>query len=142
MSESQQPADDAEAAAFDIDKLDDEILALLEFEPVPRKRIVEGGWTPELQREFIARLAVTGSPGRACEEMGKNLTGMMKVYRSPLAASFRASWHAAVELATRRRREREARVFVNPGSRAPSLGNRRKVSPSPGPSSGGEAPPG
>ena len=36
---------------------DPEIAALLDFEPVPRKRQVEGGWTPDLQREFIARLA-------------------------------------------------------------------------------------
>jgi hypothetical protein len=84
-----------ESGSFDdilsFDKLvaDPEIAALLDFEPVPRKRMVENGWTPELQREFIARLAVRGSPGRTCEEMGKTLTGMTKVYRSPLAASFR-----------------------------------------------------
>src|SRR5512144_2403631 len=71
---------------------DPEIEALLKFEPAPRKREVEGAWTPELQREFIARLAVTGSPGRASEEMGKTDTGVRKLYRSPEAASFRAAW--------------------------------------------------
>ena len=125
MSESQQ----AQAAADeppDNPENDPEVAALLDFEPVPRKREVDGGWTPELQREFIARLAVVGSPGRACEEMGKDLTGMMKVYRSPLAKSFRASWDGAVALAKRRQAERVAQEYVSPGSRPPSLDNRRK----------------
>lgn len=104
---------------------DPEIAALLDFEPVPRKRAVDGGWTPELQREFIARLACGGSPGRACEEMGKNLTGMMKLYRSPAAAAFRVSWHAAVELAKQRRAGRIP-AGLPPAARAPSLDHRRK----------------
>lgn len=112
---------------------DPEILALLDFEPVPRKREVEGAWTPELQREFIVRLAVTGSPGRAAEEMGKTETGVRKLYRSPEAASFRAAWHAAVALAKRRKAERAAMAqAVVPGSRPPSLDHRRKY-PHPGP---------
>src|SRR6478609_6339983 len=53
MSEPQPPANDAEA-------LDPEILALLDFEAVPRQRVVAAGWTAALQREFIARLAVCG----------------------------------------------------------------------------------
>jgi hypothetical protein len=117
---------------------DPEILALLDFEPVPRKRIVEGSWTPELQREFIARLAVTGSIGRAAEEMGKTETGVRKLYRSPEGASFRAAWHAAIALAKRRKEKGAAREPVIPGSRPPSLDNRRK-SPSPRPApAGGE----
>jgi hypothetical protein len=108
--------------------LDPEIAALLDFEPVPRKRNVEGGWTPELQREFIARLAVVGSPGRVCEEMGKTLTGMMKLYRSPLAASFRSAWHGAVELAKRRQAERVCAEYVSPGAMPPSLDHRFKSS--------------
>ena len=105
---------------------DPEIAALLDFEPVPRKRNVEAGWTPALQREFIVRLAGRGSPGRVCDEMGKNLTGMMKLYRSPLGASFRASWDAAVALAKQRQVGREARNYVAPGTVPPSLDGRRK----------------
>ena len=56
---------------------------------MPRKREVEGGWTPELQREFIARLAVHGSPGRACEEMGKDRDRDEEAL--PLARAARAS---------------------------------------------------
>jgi hypothetical protein len=106
---------------------DPEILALLDFEPVPRKRVVEGAWTPELQKEFIARLAVTGSPGRACDEMGKNDTGIMKLYRNPEGAGFKAAWDAAIDLAKRRRAEaRAVPVPVAPGTRPPSIDNRRK----------------
>jgi hypothetical protein len=106
---------------------DPEILALLDFEPVPRKRNVEGGWTAELQRELIARLARSGSPGRSCEEMGKDLGGLMKVYRSPLADSFRAAWDGAVALAKARQEEAARPVFVEPGSAAPSIDHRRKL---------------
>ncbi|WP_028968827.1 hypothetical protein [Sphingomonas sp. URHD0057] len=133
MSDSPQPATDVAYPAAE-NTADPEIAALLAFEPVPRKRIVEGGWTPDLQREFIARLALGGSPGRACDEMGKNLTGMMKLYRSPLAASFRASWHAAVEIAKRRQAEQADMDFVAPGTRPPSIDHRRKHAPSPWPS--------
>lgn len=105
---------------------DPEIAALLDFEPVPRKRVVEGGWTPELQRAFIVRLAAHGSAGRACDEMGKNLTGMTKIYRSPLAKSFRDAWHGAVDLAKRRKAERERQEYVSPGTMPPSIDNRRK----------------
>jgi len=105
---------------------DPEILALLDFEPVPRKVEVKGGWTPELQREFIARLAVHGSPTRACEELGKNRTGVNKLYRSPLGASFRDAWDRAVDLAKRRSAECATAEFVRPGMKAPTMDNRRK----------------
>jgi hypothetical protein len=122
MDESQM----ADAPAGQEAQHDPEIIALLEFEPVPRKRIVEGGWTPELQREFIARLAEHGSPGRACEDMGKNLTGMTKLYRSPLAASFRAAWHGAIALAKQRQAQRTRLDYVAPGTMPPSIDHRRK----------------
>jgi len=137
MSDSRQGRGEPE----NLDKPEDdpEIAALLGFEPVPRKREVDGAWTPELQREFIARLAVTGSPGRASEEMGKSDTGVRKLYRSPEGASFRAAWDGAVDLA-RRRREGGAATekAVVPGSRPPSVDSRRKTAPSPRPSPRGE----
>ena len=118
---------------------DPEIEALLKFEPAPRKREVEGAWTPELQREFIARLAATGSPGRASEEMGKTDTGVRKLYRSPEAASFRAAWDKAVELAKRRKAARAVKErTVVPGSRPPSLDHRRKAAPAACPQCGRE----
>ena len=134
-------SDSNDARGANDDPLDPEIEALLDFEPVPRQRVVEGAWTPELQREFIARLAVTGSPGRASEEMGKTDTGVRKLYRSPEGASFRAAWDGAVELAKRRKTEGAlTEEAVIPGTRPPSLDHRRKHDPSPQPLSrlGGE----
>ena len=104
---------------------DPEIAGLLEFEPVPRKRAVEGGWTPALQQELVARLADGGSPGGACKHMGKDHTGLMKVYHNPAAASFRRSWHPAIALY---RERREASLPEGPAAalRAPSVDHRRK----------------
>jgi len=134
MSDSQKAHPAAE-----MPEIDPEIEALLKFEPAPRKRVVEGAWTPELQREFIARLAITGSPGRASEEMGKTDTGVRKLYRSPAATSFRAAWDKAVELAERRKAVRAVKEqTVVPGSRPPSLDHRRKATPAPCPQCGRE----
>ena len=112
---------------------DPEIAALLDFEPVPRKRQVEGGWTPDLQREFIARLASHGSAGHACDEMGKDLTGMRKLYRNPLAASFRGSWHSAIDLARERRAE-QVPDGPPPMAKPPTIDHRFRHAPSPPPS--------
>jgi hypothetical protein len=68
---------------------DPEIAALLDFEPVPRRNVVPGGWGPEKQREFIARLATHGSKNKACTEMCMQTTGLTKVQNSPAAQSFR-----------------------------------------------------
>lgn len=105
---------------------DPEIAALLGFDPVPRKRDVAGGWTAELQCEFIARLAAHGSATKACDEMGKDQTGIMKLYRSPLGASFRAAWDGAVALAKRRAGQAAQGQPVAPGTMPPTLDHRRK----------------
>jgi hypothetical protein len=68
---------------------DPEIAALLDFEPVVRRTVVPGGWGPEKQREFIARLATHGSKNKACTEMCMQTTGLTKVENSPGAQSFR-----------------------------------------------------
>lgn len=136
MSDSVVVEGPPEEAQQDVPPVDPEIDALLAFEPVPRKREVEGAWTPELQREFIQRLALHGSPGRAAEEMGKTETGVRKLYRSPEGASFRASWDGAIALAKRRREERAAKEYVAPGSKAPSIDHRFKLVPAGGAGAG------
>jgi hypothetical protein len=108
---------------------DPEIAALLDFEPVPRKIEVPDGWGPDKQREVIARLCVHGSPNRACDEMGMHRTGLTKLYKSPKSKSFRAAWDEAVALAKRRRKAREAALFVAPGTTPPTLDGRRKLRP-------------
>jgi len=55
-----------------------------------------------MQRLFIAKLAVHGSPGKACDELGMYRSGIDKVFKSEGAESFRAAW-AAADRARRRR---------------------------------------
>jgi hypothetical protein len=82
---------------------DPEIAALLDFKPVPRSHAKANGWTPDMQRMFIAWLAHYGSPTNACDELGKARSGIDKVYKSPDAEEFRASWDGAIALAEKRR---------------------------------------
>jgi hypothetical protein len=106
---------------------DPEILALLDFQAVPRRCKKEGGWTAEMQRLFIAKLAVHGSPGKACDELGMYRSGIDKVFKSEGAESFRAAWAAAVELADRRRIERVAAGHADVANlKMPFVDNRRK----------------
>ncbi|MCL6698671.1 hypothetical protein LZ496_07710 [Sphingomonas sp. NSE70-1] len=81
---------------------DPEIAPLLSFEPVVRKVRRPDGWTDELQRELIARLAATGTVQAAVWQMGKHSTGAEALYKTPTATSFRASWDAAVIIGRRR----------------------------------------
>jgi hypothetical protein len=135
MSDSQEPANDAEPIPTPCpslegrgDELDDpEILALLDFEPVPRKCEREDGWTPALQRRFIANLARTGSPGKACDALGKRRSGIDKLAKLEAAASFRDAWARAVELAQERKAARiEAGHAGSADMKLPFVDHRRK----------------
>jgi hypothetical protein len=68
--------DMAEGSPEEALPIDDEIEALLGFEPVPRKVKRKNGWFPHLQREFIHRLALCGSPADAARQMHKNVSGI------------------------------------------------------------------
>jgi hypothetical protein len=81
---------------------DPEIAPLLNFEPVVRKIKRPDGWTPELQRELIARIAATGTIQQAVWQMGKHATGAEALYKKPGADSFRQSWDAAIIIGRRR----------------------------------------
>src|SRR3954454_14710196 len=82
---------------------DPEIAPLLEFAPVPRQIKRRDGWTPELQRVFIARLVGHGTPQAACRAMGKKLSGIESLYDDDETGEFRAAWDRAVEIAAERR---------------------------------------
>jgi hypothetical protein len=110
---------------------DPEIAALLNFKPAPRQKR-GNGWTPALQKKFIAHLALTGSPELASEAVGKNRHGVQKVYRDNRAGEFRGAWDAAVALfeqreADRIEREQAGLVGVTP----PFVDRRRKRSTTP-----------
>jgi hypothetical protein len=102
--------------------IDPEIEVLLEFEPVPRKVKRPDGWTPELQREFIHRLALCGSPPVAVNQMGKNISGIEAIYKEKGAESFRFAWDSALELGRRRAAQREPGAGY--AGRAPGLNVR------------------
>jgi hypothetical protein len=74
------------------------ILKLLDFEPVQRRHKRPDGWTPALQRIFIAKLAELGNANAATEALGKNRYGVEKLYKSAGAKGFRAAWDAAIAL--------------------------------------------
>ena len=92
----------ADIPAFADLAADPEIAPLLSFDPVVRKIRRPDGWTAELQRELIARLAATGTIQAAVWQMGKHATGAEALYKTPTATSFRASWDAAVIIGRRR----------------------------------------
>ena len=96
MSDSPHTPTFAELAA------DPEIAPLLRFDPVARKVKRPDGWTPELQRELVARIAATGTIQAAIWQMGKHSTGAEALYKHPDAHSFRASWDAAIIIGRRR----------------------------------------
>ncbi len=81
---------------------DPEIAPLLNFTPVVRKVRRPDGWTEELQRELIARIAATGTVQAAVWQMGKHATGAEYLYKSPSADSFRKCWDAAIIIGRRR----------------------------------------
>ena len=95
-----------EIPSFEELAADPEIAPLLDFTPVPRSHAKANGWSADMQRIFIAWLAYYGSPTKACDELGKARSGIDKVYKSPDADEFRASWDAAVALAEKRRIDR------------------------------------
>lgn len=108
---------------------DPEIAPLLTFTPVPRKALRPNGWTPDLQREFIAYLAWCGIPSLAAKTLDKNLSGIATIYKTQGSDSFRASWDAAVALGERR--NRKARLLLNTAP-IPGIGPRGAHAPRPG----------
>lgn len=111
---------------------DPEIAALLNFDPAPRQKR-HNGWTPALQRKFIAHLASTGSPELAAEALGKNRHGVQKVYRTNGADSFRAAWDAAVAFFEQRDADRIERETAGLAGVTPPFVDRRKKRPHPSP---------
>src|SRR5687768_4386852 len=112
---------------------DPEIAPLLGFVPVVRKIRRPDGWTPELQRELIARIAATGTVQAAVWQMGKHATGAEALYKVPTAGSFRASWDAAIIIGRRRNGLNSQPPFAGP---VPGISRRRAQSVFPEPVEG------
>lgn len=92
---------------------DPEILALLDFEPVPRKCRRRNGWTPGSQRGFIRGVADTGDADLAAQAMGLTARGAYDLRKSPGHEPFFAAWDQAAAL-------HKARKAGPGGARAPA----------------------
>src|SRR5436189_2896297 len=64
---------------------------LLDFTPVPRKKHRADGWTPEVQRYFIAAYALTGSERQAAHAVGKAQFGVTQLKNAEGNESFMAA---------------------------------------------------
>ena len=70
---------------------------LLNFEPVQRRAHVNS-WTPQLQRAFVAGLALTGSPNQAARALGRFASGAEQLRKAKGGRSFDEACTAALEL--------------------------------------------
>ena len=112
---------------------DPEIAPLLNFEPVVRKVKRPDGWTPDLQRELIARIASTGTVQSAVWQMGKHATGAEALYKTPAAVSFRTSWDAAIIIGRRRNHLDSSPRFAGAVPGIQRRGSARDLPPEPPP---------
>jgi len=79
------------AALFDADEW-----AALAFDPVPVKARHDG-WTPERQRGFIARLALSGCICASARAVGKTKKAAYLLRDRPDAASFAKAYYLALD---------------------------------------------
>ena len=68
----------------------------LAFDPVPVKSRRDG-WTPERQRGFIIRLALSGSVSASAGAVGMTKRSAYNLLDHPRAASFAAAWDKAFD---------------------------------------------
>jgi hypothetical protein len=81
---------------------------LLDFDPVPRRSSRVDGWTPDVQRAFVAALSLTGSAKAACRAVGKAQFGVNQLLANPGSDGFRAACEEAMEIASDERSRRLA----------------------------------
>lgn len=81
---------------------------LLDFEPVPRKIERADGWTAEIQRAFVAALAVTGSNRQAATVVERAAYGVTQLRQAEGNEGFLAACDEAMEIWRERERVRRA----------------------------------
>jgi hypothetical protein len=69
---------------------------LLEFPPYRHKQPRRNSITPDLQRAFVAHLAVTGIVKSAAMHIGRSLEALYKLRARPGAEGFAAAWDEAL----------------------------------------------
>jgi hypothetical protein len=83
-----------------------ELPSFLAFTPVP-VRAQHNGWSPELQRHFILRLARGEGPDSAARALGRSRQSVYRLRSRPDAASFATAWDGAVAFSQRIGRVRQ-----------------------------------
>jgi hypothetical protein len=81
---------------------------LLDFDPVPRKVERADGWTPDIQRAYVAALAVTGSERQACAVVERAAWGVHQLRKVEGSESFLAACDKAMEIYRERERVRRS----------------------------------
>jgi hypothetical protein len=81
---------------------------LLDFEPVPRRVERADGWSPEVQRAFVAALAVTGSDRQAAAVVGRAQFGVTQLSKATGNESFLAARAKAKEIFEEKERIRRS----------------------------------
>jgi len=81
---------------------------LLDFEPVPRRIERSDGWNAEVQRAFVAALAVTGSDRQSAAVVGRAQFGVTQLRKAKGNASFLAACDKAVEIFHEKERVRRS----------------------------------
>ena len=71
---------------------------LLLFHPVPLQRRRANGWTPEVQRAFVAALARYGLISIAARSVGRTAHSAYALRRRSGAEEFIAAWDLALEI--------------------------------------------
>ena len=90
-------------------------LEFADYTPVELRRRHDG-WTPERQIDFLVALSQSACVEKACRAVGKSPASAYALRRRIEAASFRAGWDAALDIAIRRvggRSPRTPMVTVN-----------------------------
>ena len=98
----------------------------LTFAPVPFARSRCDGWSPAVQRAFVAALARGATVTAAAGLVGRSRQKAYALRARPGAAAFAAAWDAAVDIASRRR-QRQRRLPVRPVARPGTIAEGRLV---------------
>jgi hypothetical protein len=75
------------------------------FDPVPRLRNRRGGWSEQVQREFIACLQQTGCVSVAARAVGRSVSSAYRLLRVEGADGFAVAWDQAAKESLDRMRE-------------------------------------
>jgi len=82
--------------------------ALLDFDPVPRRKTRADGWDAETQRAYIAALSLTGTDRAAARAVGRSAFGITQLLKSPGSEGFAAARDEAMAIAADERSRRLA----------------------------------